>query len=228
MNTVSFSKRTKQLIGNMAKINEALLFQPGQEQMTWSAVKGGSGASVFVKAKFVEDMPCQFGVHNLPKFLNILSLYEEPQITIDKNVMIIQSKDNRSYQYMLTPSDVIYSPDVDIELSDILAEFELSSVELHNLNRTLAVGGLSHVKFMGKNNTIFLVGIIDDENNTSSDIYAMKVGTTDKKFNVVFNATKIQTLMENDYRVSICDNFVGFKGEDINYFISPELNSSFN
>ena len=228
MKTVSFSKRTKQLIGNMAKINESLLFVPGQEQITWSAVKGGSGASVFVKAHFVEEIPCEFGIHDLPKFLNILSLYnEDANMAIENGVMIIQGNDNRSYQYMLTPSSSIYSPDVDIELNDIVAEFDISINDLHTLNRTLAVGGLSHVKFMSKKNAIFIVGIVDEESNSSSDIYAVKVGETDKKFNVVFNSTKLQNLMDNDYHVSICDNFVSFKGNDIVYFISPELNSTF-
>jgi hypothetical protein len=232
MKTLSLSQRTKQLIGNMAKINESLLFRPGDIQYTWACANKGQGRIdpiIFATAKFAEEIPSKFAIADLSKFLNILSLYEEPKMSFQDDVMYIRGKDGRSFRYMTTPIGNINSPHGEMELdkSNIITEFDLSSGALQHLNRILAVAELGQVKFKGTGTEVVLMAVPKDEgkHSDSTDMYAQSLGSSNKKFTIIYDAYKMQTLMENNYHVTLAEGFSEFKGPDIEYLMSPELST---
>jgi hypothetical protein len=233
MKTLSLSPRTKQLIGNMAKINESLLFRPGDTQYTWSCTnKGDESPRIYAIAKFAEEIPSKFAIADLSKFLNILSLYEEPKMSFQDDVMFIRGKDGRTFRYMTTPINDINSPNGKMEIDEahVITEFDLSSGALQHLNRILAVAELGQVKFKGTGKEIILIAIPKDEgqHSESTDMYAQSLGPCDKKFTIVYEAYKIQTLMENNYHVTLAEGLSEFKGPDIEYLIAPELSTQYD
>lgn len=235
METISFCPRTKQLIASMAKINQGLLFLPGNLQKSCSGMAGQDGASIYINATFQEEIPCKFGISDLTKLLNVLSLYDEPTITIDKGrALIIKGKSsgaNRQYQFTISAENIILHPnDAELDVPEPLNEFDLSLPTLQTLTRHLAVANLDQVNFASDGKTIYIVGIPGkaSKTNSSEDMYTQKIGPSENKFNVQIETPKILSMMENEYHVSICERMLVFKGPDITYFFAPKIESTYS
>jgi hypothetical protein len=224
MKNMSLSARTKALIGSMAKINGSMFFLPTVVQRTTSLQQ-----DIWVKAIFAEEFGVSFPILDLSKLLNILSLHDDPKISlIGDKVLLIKGSDGRKFQYTLTSKDaIVIPPDEDFVLpTDTIVEFDMSVSALQTVCKHTAVADLSHIAIKGDEKAVYLTGY--NAKDGTADMYTEKMAPCDKKFTVDFKVHKITAMMENPYRVTVCKGVTRFVSDDITYWIAADTTSSYS
>ncbi len=233
---LNFSERTKSIIKNFSTINPSLLFNSGSELKTIS-----SGRDILAVATIEENIPKEFGIHDLAKFLSILSTFKNPVLQLGDNSFVITSKDynHKKYEYRYTDPSNIFSPGVNkLDFSKEVATFPLSSTDLTELMKIVSISKLPEVCFStvtvpGK----LIVQAIDIKNSekatSGSDKYINEISDWDQGelgWRYDFTCQKIQVLMPGNYDVVVGQTSDSglvskFSSENVTYWVAPETSS---
>lgn len=102
---------TLNVLKHFAAINPTLLFRKG------STLKTRSPAStVAAKATLKQAIPRDFAIFDLARFLNTVSLFEDPELTLGEGFCTITQKD-ASVRYRYADDHVIRQKDADWEIN---------------------------------------------------------------------------------------------------------------
>ena len=218
--TEVFDKRAKAILQNFSVFNNGLVFKKGDTQRTIA-----ESEDVYVRATF-GNFPKDFAVADLGKFLGILSLYNDPKVSVNDKTLTLKSG-GQVFHYTLASPDVIKQPDEagDPTLTNELVEFNLTEDELEQASRNIQVGKLPEVAFFANKKKVSLIGF--DSKMPTGDVYSVELVDTDKSFNIIFNAHKILSLLDGDYKVTLSEGIARFVGKDIVYYIASEENSKY-
>lgn len=212
--------RTLQILKNFASINPGILFKPGNTLNTMTATK-----TVFANAKIKEDIPSQFAIYDLSKFLGILSLFEQPELQVSEKQMIISSG-QQNVRYTFASPDAIAYPTKSITMPQSEIQFKLTVDDIGRVIKAMGVMQLPEIAVVGSDGEMTIQAI--DSKNPSSNTYRAVLRDTNLDFKMVFKADNILKIMPGDYDVSISSKGIGhFNGADIEYYIATESNSTF-
>lgn len=216
------SNDTMNVLKTFANINPSILIKPGSVISTVSPRK-----SVIGKAKVKEEFETQFAIYELPRFLGVLSLFEDPNLQFNDSSVRI-ADDKRSVNYTYADPSMVISTDKEITMPEAEVSFFVEWNDISNVLRAAGVIGLPEVAVVGDGSTITLQAI--DSNNPSSDNYSVIVGQTDREFKKIFKIENLQ-LMKRDYQIDITQGIAHFKSinegdTDLEYWIATEAKSS--
>lgn len=229
---LQISARTKTVLENFSRINPSILFRPGKTLKTMSP-----HGSVVGSATIEEEIPSDFAIYDISRLLSVLSLFNDPKIAMEKNNLVIKSQGRRLQYTYAEPTMIVSPPAEDFEIPTEIASFKLEASVLAEATKVLAILKLPQVIFVANAGKIVLQVV--DTKDTTGDNYLCQVGTSDKSFKVIFDASKLICLMPGDYNVSIGHGKIAlspeedvglttFKGSDISYVIAPEDESSYD
>ena len=215
--------RTLSVLKNYSTINPSLLFREGNVITTISPSK-----TIFAKATVPNKFERRCAIYELSKLLGGISLADNPEIVFNENAVSIKDEKTNaassiSYASEATiktpPENTPTLPSVDISVN-------ITDGDLRAIIRAAGIYGLPSVAIVGDGSEISFVAI--DIKNPQSNTYSIPVGTTDKKFRVIFNVDNLLKLMGGDYRVDISSKFLAqFTGTDIEYWVAIESKSTF-
>lgn len=223
MTVMKIEPKTLNVLKNFSAINPSLLFQPGDTLFTVSPTK-----SILAKAKVDQSFERQFAIFDLSRFLGVMSLFENPDLEFNERSVRIVSGD-RELDYRYADASTIISPDPNkqINLPAPEVEFALTSATLSDIQRALGALGMPEIAVAGDRKDLWLQ--VTDSKNPNGDSYRIKVGSTDKKFHLVFKAENLK-LIPQDYQVKITSKGLShFKGNqviDVDYWIALEAKAS--
>tara|TARA_R110000868_G_scaffold173655_10_gene409936 strand:- start:1789 stop:2442 length:654 start_codon:yes stop_codon:yes gene_type:complete len=210
--------QTIQTLKAFAMINPSLLFKPGSVIKTISPAK-----TILAKATVPAVFDREFAIYDLMRFLGAYSMFEEADLDFgERSVNIGTAKESINYLYA-EPACIVVAPDRELPADDPVVDFDLSTDVLQRTMKALSMIGAPEVSVTGRDGTVYLEAI--DSKNSSSSTYKVELGSTNKTFQLIMAAEKLK-LLPCDYKVSITDRFAYFKGPDIEYWISLELNST--
>tara|TARA_R110000822_G_scaffold5031_8_gene21829 strand:+ start:2815 stop:3468 length:654 start_codon:yes stop_codon:yes gene_type:complete len=210
--------QTIQTLKAFAMINPSLLFKPGNVIKTISPAK-----TILAKATVPAVFDREFAIYDLMRFLGAYSMFEEADLDFgERSVNIGTAKESINYLYA-EPACIVVAPDRELPADDPVVDFDLSTDVLQRTMKALSMIGAPEVSVTGRDGTVYLEAI--DSKNSSSSTYKVELGSTNKTFQLIMAAEKLK-LLPCDYKVSITDRFAYFKGPDIEYWISLELNST--
>jgi len=217
---MKFDTMTIQILKNFSAINQNILVKPGNKLRTISPTRAVL-AQAIVEQEFTE----QFAIHDLPRLLGTISLFDNPELTIDGRSMKI-SEGNTKFNYVLSDESIILAaPDKEVNVSDPYVEFTLTDVTLSKVLRALSVASLPELAVSGQDGKIYVQAI--DSKGPMSDTFSVEVGETNKTFRAVYRAENIK-FVPGDYEVSITSRGIShFKGKNVEYFVAVESNSTF-
>lgn len=217
---MKFDARTTQVLKNFASINPSIMFKPGNKLSTISA-----GKTVMARANIGQEIEGAFAIYDLSRFLGTLSLFSEPELTVNEKYMTV-AQGKRKINYTFTePSLIVTPPDKEIKIPTPEVDFIISADELSEVTKALAVLSLPEIAVVGDGNTIAVQAI--DSKNPSGDIYSVDVGVTSDKFRMIIKAENLK-LLPGDYNVQISSKGLSrFSTADIEYFIAVESNSTY-
>lgn len=214
---MKFDDNINTILKNFASINPSLVFKEGDVLKTISPSK-----TIIAEAKLKEEIESPFAIYELTRFLATLSLFDNPDIVIKDDHMVIK-KDKRSIKYYFAePSFIIQPPDnISITVKEDVV-FDITEAQLVELNKALSILGLPDIAVVGDGSKIF----ISAADSKISDSYSIEVGDTDKTFKQVFKADNLK-IMGGDYRVVIDSRGISeWSSNNVKYIITVEADAS--
>jgi hypothetical protein len=210
---VKLQPRTLQILKNFATVNPSLLFKKGHQQATVHPMK-----ALLVAAAIEEEIPADFAIYDLSRFIGTLSLFVEPELIIQKKCVSITEK-GQKVNYTFADQDQIITPKVmSMKLPSEDIKFKLEAVALNQLIKAAAVLSLPQIVVVGDGSTISIGA--DKCKDPSADKYMVEVGLTKHVFRLAFELEHFRVL-PGTYNVTLTKEGIGhFQAEDIQYWIT--------
>lgn len=208
------------ILRNFVGINKSLIFRKGDTVATVSLLN-----TVLAKAKlstsFEQDVP----IYDLAQFLSALSLFEDPDITLEDKYLTISSGKNRIKYYYADVSLIKAPPAKDIQFPEAVVEFDLNSTDIQRLFKALGVMSVPHITINGDGEKIRFS--TEDVSNPTSPRFDIEVGETDRVFKAIISADNFK-LLPGDYKVRLSSKGISnFTSDVVNYYIAVDEKSSF-
>jgi hypothetical protein len=223
---MKLSARTLQILKNFASISTTMVFAPGNELKTISPMK-----TIVAKATIAETITQPFAIWDMPKFLGVMSLLDDPEIDVGDNYLIISSGKTKIDYAFCAPELVVQPPKKMVDLPADCVEKIVSPSNLQSILKAVGVLQLPDIAFVGKGGD-FLIQALDtkpkgSQDKTLSNAFSITVGETVKSFRMIIKAETLKILNE-EYLLKISpQGLCYFKGSDVEYWIACEDNSTF-
>jgi len=225
---MQLSSETLAVLKNFASINSNIVFRGGSTIKTMSEAK-----NILASAEVSEQFPDQeFGVYDLNEFLGVMSMFDNPEIDIDKNYARI-SQDSRSVQYFFSDPSILTSPSKDIQMPDPEVSFRLGESDLTTIRRaasTLSVSDLV-IEYDGDGND--LKATVTDLADSTSNSFSLNLTPitlpTGTPFRFVFSVSNFK-ILSSDYRVDVSSKLISHlvsENNTVQYWIALEKSSTF-
>jgi len=223
---MKLSEKTTNILKNFSNINTSILFKEGNVVRTISNMK-----NIYAEATVDETFPRDFGVYDLPQFLNGLNLHRQAELNFDnEKYLVIKEGRSRSKFFFAAESTIVTPPDKRISLAKEEINFNIDTTQLDKLLKASAVYQAPDLSAIGKDGVVELV-VRDKKNDTSND-YSVTVGETDSEFVCNFKVENLK-IISGSYDVCLSSERGGigrFKSRDydLTYYIALEPDSVFN
>ena len=126
---MKLSEKTLSLLKNFGSINQSILFKEGNKLRTISVMK-----NILAEAEIAEDIPQDFGIYDLNRFLNALSVSKSPELDFSNSqYVMIRGSDTKSKYFFADPSVIVSPPEKEISLPTEDVQFELNTQQLDTL-----------------------------------------------------------------------------------------------
>jgi hypothetical protein len=220
---MKLSEETLAVLKNFSAINNGIFFEQGKTIKTVSPQK-----SILVDAKVEEEVPTDFGIYDLNKFLGAHSLFENPEIEFqDKYLTFSGGNSQVSYSYC-DASLVVRPPNKEVALPTVDVTFKMPKTVYDSVVKAAMVLQVPEIAVIGDGTKLKLVA--SESKNTMSDKFSYDVGETNKTFSMIFKVENFSKLMSKDYTVSISSKGLSkFESDDdkLIYHVAIEPNSNF-
>ena len=221
---MKLSEKTISLLENFSSINQSILVKKGSKLRTISVMK-----NILAEADVDENFERDFGIYDLPQFLNGVNLMKDPDLDLkNETYMIIREGKSTKVKFAFADPDCIVSPPekgIDLPSSDVT--FLLDGVQLGKLLKASSVYQLPDLSAIGDGEEVTLV--VSDRKNDNSNEYTLVVGKTEQTFEFNFKIENIK-LIPGSYDVQISKkNLAKFTNSNYNldYFIALEPDSTY-
>jgi hypothetical protein len=221
---MKLSEKTIDLLENFSSINQSILVKKGSKLRTISVMK-----NILAEADIDENFEKDFGIYDLPQFLNGVGLMNDPDIDLkhDSYMIIREGKTTKVKFAFADPEVIITPPEKAITLPSQDVCFQLESVQLQKLLKASSVYQLPDLAAIGNGEEITLV--VRDKKNDNSNEFALTVGNTDKTFEFNFKIENIKVI-PGSYDVVISKKLLSkFTNHSYNldYYIALEPDSTY-
>lgn len=224
---MKLSKETLEILKNYASINDGIVFRPGNILRTCDAQK-----QVLSEVTISENIPSEFGIYDLHRFLSALSLHsEDTDMEIDadaKSVLLKDSTGRSTITYRACESSMVKNaPSQSLNMPAPDVNFTLSQKDFDFILRSSGVLGTPHISVNSDGNKIFLSAV--DNKNTSTHTNQLAVGNGDgKKYKMLFKTENLK-MLPGDYEINISFKGIAcFKNvkRALKYWVATEIGSS--
>lgn len=215
---------TVSVFENFAQINTIIWLNEGNVLETAS-----SSHSLLARVTVDPVFPKTCGLYNASRFVNILKMYQEPEIEFKDTQLFVGIGSRQTRLGYGEPSlfDIVRLPkSFKFPTSDIKAS--ISSVVLRDLDKAVRVLGVEDliIKGDGKELTISAMDLEDE----TSNYHSIYLGQTDRTFKAVIKHSNM-TLLPMDYDIEIVANkkepTVKFTSNRIQYLAALDESSEF-
>lgn len=222
---MELSESTLQILKNYAAINSNIVFNEGSEIQTISEAK-----NVLSSAQVAESFPKSFGVYDLNEFLNVMGLVDAPNLSFEKDYVVISDSSGRSkVKYFFSDPEMLTAPSKKINMPDCEVNFDLDGTTLGRIKR--AAGALGHEEVsITPGDGVLTLSVVDSKNATSNAFSIDIAGDVpDVPFNFIINIANLKVL-PGDYTVNISSKLISqFTNNEygISYWIALEKTSTY-
>ena len=222
------SEGTITVLKNFAQINPSILFKPGNEISTISTQK-----TILCTATVDETFPVKGAIYDLNRFLGVLTLFENPELSFDEKRIVIK-QDGKSIGYTFADERMIVAPpERKIEFPEPDVTVDLLLKEIQNVLRAASVMGLPEIALVGSGNKISISAT--DSSNPTIDTYSSTIGELNNELNDFKFVFKVENLKLINYNYLVQVTAKGIAkftstnqyGPKVVYYIATEANSSF-
>jgi hypothetical protein len=217
---MKLSKETQEIFKNFAVINANLMLREGNKLASMSENK-----TIIAEAAVTEQFPQQFGIYDVNEFLGVLSLFNDPDLTFNSDVVIIKEGKNQ-IKYKAAEESTLKTPSKAITFPEAEISFNLTASDLQHIIKSASILKVSDVSFIGSGGT--LTALVIDKKNPLTNKFEIAVGTTDKTFTANMKVENFK-MLPGSYSVDIAKmKICRFKSttSDLTYYVAVENDSS--
>ena len=224
---MQLSTDTIEVLKNLGKINQGILFKKGNVLKTIS-----SGKNILAQVTIKEDVPSEFGIYDLNKFLSVVSLHKDtPTFEFaEKEVKIVGNKGRSKIRYRFCePSSINSPPEKELTMPDPEVSFTLSDEDFKWVMNAAGVLGSPQIAVESDGEKVVLLAFDSADSSAHTDALEVTAGNGDK-YRFVFKTEHIAKLLDGGYDVQISSKGISnFKHKTVNlqYWVSTETGSTF-
>ena len=154
---MKLSDKTIDLLENFSSINQSILVKKGTKLRTISVMK-----NILAEAEVDENFEKDFGIYDLPQFLNGVGLMSDPDIDLkhDSYMIIREGKSTKVKFAFADPEVIITPPDKAITLPSSDVSFQLESQQLQKLLKASSVYQLPDLAAVGDGAVVVVPGMV--------------------------------------------------------------------
>ena len=166
---MNISENTMQILKNYSSINPNFIARKGNTITTISEAKNIL-SSCSVEEEFEQDV----GIYDLNEFLSVLSLVEQPKLSMEEKWVMISDQTGRSkIKYFFTDPEMLTSPTEKMiqnasSMDNFDISFTLDNDTLNRIKRASAALGSTSMKVETKDTGGVILKVFDTENPTSN------------------------------------------------------------
>lgn len=217
---MKLESQTVSILKNFAAINPSISFKDGQKLRTISPSK-----TILAQASITNDMPGTFAIYDLSRFLSVLSLFEQPAIEVEEKYLTIKDDQQTVNYAFANPSMIVAPTDKTPVVPNPEITFNLTADTLVRVQKAMGVLNMPEMSVVGDGVNVYVQA--SDSKKPGSDTFAIKVGTNDNKFNMIFKADNMK-MLPGSYVVQISSKGIAhFKQDVVEYWIATEATSTF-
>ena len=221
---MKLSDKTISLLENFSSINQSILVKKGSKLRTISVMK-----NILAEADIDENFERDFGIYELPQFLNGINLMNDPDLDLrNETYMIIRDGKSTKVKFAFADPDCIISPpEKGVTLPSRDVSFQLDGIQLQKLLKASSVYQLPDLSAVGDGRDVTMV--VSDRKNDNSNEFSLVVGRTDQVFEFNFKIENIK-LIPGTYEVTISKSLLSkFTNTNysLDYFIALEPDSTY-
>jgi hypothetical protein len=222
---MQLTENTMNVLKNFSSINENIVFEPGVEIKTISEAK-----NIIGKAVIDNEFSREFGIYQLPEFLNTLALCDEPSLDFGDDFVSIGDTTgvSRAKFYYSNP-EVLTRPTKDIVMPSADVSFTLTADTLAKVKRAASVLGHTEVTVSVIDGVLCLT-VLDSANSTSNTFSVDVAGDySSTDFNFVWSIDNLR-IVPGDYKVELSSKLISHfanQQHPIEYWIALEKNSKY-
>lgn len=212
---MKFSSETLSVLKNFSQINPSVMFKPGNVIRTISPQK-----TVMAAAVVDETFDKKAGVYDVSRFLSIMSVFDDPEITFGDEQFTIKSG-RSNVKYLYTGENMIVTPpEKDIEVPNVEANVKIAWSDIESVIRAAGILQLPEIAFNGEGDKLTLSAV--DGKNPTADSYNVTVaeGEDFGEFSMIIKVDNLK-LMPTDYEVALSSKGMAhFKSSTVQYWIA--------
>jgi len=227
---MEISENTISILKNFASINNGILITADSKILKTKSVAN----NIFAKAVVSERFPVDIAIYDLNEFLNVISLFNEPNFNFNDEYVEITDKKNKrtKLRYRYASKDLIVYPEKDIDLKDFDVKFKLSKESINSFNKASSMMLMEDISLTNQEEDGVVTLKVLNTKDSSSNVFSIDVGETDVKeeFDFHLKAENLK-LISGDYNVGLSSKLISrFDNNDmkIQYYIAIEASSSYN
>jgi hypothetical protein len=194
---MKLSKTTIEILKNFSTINCNLAIKPGQRITTIS-----EASDIFAAADIEETFDHEFGIYDLPDFLGVHNLLNEPELSFtDSSVVLSSGRSRANYRY--ADINILTTPKKEIKMPEIKLALNLSSDTISTLRRASSALGVGVLAISSDGEEISLV-VCDTKNsgaNTFTTVLDEK-NTSGREFNILIDVANLK-LIPGSYTLNL-------------------------
>lgn len=217
---MKLSAKTLQVLKNFSLINPGIVIKKGSLLSTIAPQK-----TILAKAEIEEEFEREFAIHDLSKFLGVMSFMDTPEIKFHNDTLTIEEgKTKVTFRYG-TSSLIAQPPDKQINMSsDVI--FDLQPGDFNNILKAQGSMGLPEIAVSGDDGGVYLSAL--DSKHMSGDSFSIQIGESNgHNFRFVFVPSNLK-FINTSYRVTISkQGLMYLKGDNLEYWVPAESNHSF-
>ena len=224
---MQLSTDTIEVLKNFGKINQGILFKKGNVLKTIS-----SGKNILAQVTIKEDVPNEFGIYDLNKFLSVVSLHKDtPTFEFsEKEVKIVGNKGRSKIRYRFCePSSINSPPEKELVMPSPEVSFTLSDEDFKWVMDAAGALGSPQLAVESDGEKVTLLTFDSADSSAHTDALEVSDGNGDK-FRFIFKTEHIAKLLFGGYDVQISSKGISnFKHKTVNlqYWVSTETGSTF-
>ena len=222
---MEISASTVKILQNFASINSNIVIQPGNKILTVAEAK-----NVLSQATVAETFDKQVGIYDLPNFLAVLDLVDNPSVKFDENYMLVGGNAGRAMvKYFYADPEMLTTPSKPITMPEADVSFTLEQSTINGLKKAANIFGHNQLVIEPDSGSIKL-SVVDPENNTANTYSIMVEGdynTENFRFVLSINNLKMIT---DDYKVDISSKLISqfsSVNHDVKYWVALEKLSTY-
>jgi len=224
---MQLSNDTINVLKNFGAINQGILFKKGKVLKTMS-----SGKNILAEVTIKEDIPTEFGIYDLNKFLSVVSLHKDnPTFEFgDKEVKIVGNKGRSKMKYRFCePTMIVTPPEKQLAMPNPEVSFSLSAEDFDWVMKAAGVLGSPQVAVESDGSKVTILAFDSSDSSAHTDALEVSDANGDK-FRFIFKTEHLSRLLAGGYDVQISSKGISnfkHKTVELQYWISTETGSTF-